>query len=750
MQKKTATVDGIGFTVDQGYKGSGNVIQMNSTKGSGILYNTTAISGLKSITVNVSSGDKTYTITTGTSEKPTANSQTGTTTRTYNATSGDTYFQLKVSGASYFSSIVITYEDNTPSISADNVNLAYNATTGSIGYTINNSVAGGTLTATQPAWFTSISVGESSITFNCTENENRMERTANVTLTYNYTSGSVTKVISITQAGNPNASGTINNPYTVAQAIDATPTDGTSDKVYIRGKVSAFYGENILDDYNSYRYYISDDGSTTNQLLVYKGKKSSSENFSDVDDLIIGDEVVIYGSLTTYNNDPQITNGNYIVSLTRAKHTANFYVNGVYSSSIEVDERAAITFPTAPTDINGKTFVGWTTAELTTEQDEAPTMVTETTMGTSNISFYAVFVTKEGETGSYTLDYGQENNLSSSTSWGRQYGIPYTYTAIDGSQWVIKAYKSNGMQINTGKNCSIKIPNCPLPISTIDITGSTTKAVGFSSSDYTGSGTIAYLAEGTDASSQTLTLSGQNVSSGYIVPKSGSISITKIVVNYGSCTYSGYCTTIPGTASFTLSQNCYGDDNGTKYYGTYSNTSAFVVPSDLTVAEVSVTSGQLVVTPYDEGDIVPANTGVMVSSETYGLKTISLSSETATVDTEGNMLRPTGSGITAENMAQTGYKFYYLTMNGSQIGFYRRNDTGDAFDMPVANKAYLAVPEGQTGNVKGFSFNEVVDGIKAVEPTETKSNVIYNLSGQRVSKMQKGLYIVNGKKVLVK
>ncbi len=117
--KKTATVNGIGFTVDQGYKGSGNVIQMNSTKGSGILYNTTAIIGLKSITVNVASGNKTYTITTGTSEKPTTNNQTGTTTTTFDVSNNDTYFQLKVSGASYFSSIVITYDENivaTPAI----------------------------------------------------------------------------------------------------------------------------------------------------------------------------------------------------------------------------------------------------------------------------------------------------------------------------------------------------------------------------------------------------------------------------------------------------------------------------------------------------------------------------------------------------------------------------------------------------------------------------------------------------------
>lgn len=112
---KTATVGGYSFTVNQGYKGSGNVIQMNSSKGNGTLYNTTAIQGLKSITVNVYSGNKTYTITTGTSQNPTANSQTGSATGTYNALSGDTFFQLKVSGASYFSSIVITYDPDSGS-----------------------------------------------------------------------------------------------------------------------------------------------------------------------------------------------------------------------------------------------------------------------------------------------------------------------------------------------------------------------------------------------------------------------------------------------------------------------------------------------------------------------------------------------------------------------------------------------------------------------------------------------------------
>ncbi len=448
------------------------------------------------------------------------------------------------------------------------------------------------------------------------------------------------------------------------------------------------------------------------------------------------------------------------ITVLAPQHTAKFFVNGaeLTSAEVQVREDEAITFPTAPDVIGDKHFMGWTIAEIEGEQSTAPaTLVNAAIMGTADVNYYAVYATLEsGIIGAYTLDYGAETALSSSTRWG-SYGTSYTYTASDGGTWVIKAYKNQGMQINTGKSCSIKVPECPDKITTIEITGSTPKAVGFSVNDYSGSGTITYLTSGKDNSNQTLTLTSNNVTTGYIVPKSGSISITKIVVNYGSNTYSAYCTTIPNTASFTLSQNCYDVvNNANIYYGTYSNTSAFVVPSDLTVAEVSVTSGQLAVTPYDTGAIVPANTGVMVSSETYGLKTIVLSSETGSAKTNSNMLRPTGSGIDNENTVMSGpdanttYKFYYLTMNGDQIGFYRRNETGAAFAMNVPNKAYLAVPENQTGNVKGFSFNEVVDGIQAVETEKAKNDVIYNLAGQRVSKMQKGLYIVNGKKVLVK
>lgn len=112
---KTATVDKIGFTIDKGLKGNAvdgiNPIQMNTGKGgNGILYNTTAISGLDSITLNVASGTNVTTIYQGTAQQPSTNEagKTGT-TATISFAKDMTYFCLKVSAATYFSSIVINY-----------------------------------------------------------------------------------------------------------------------------------------------------------------------------------------------------------------------------------------------------------------------------------------------------------------------------------------------------------------------------------------------------------------------------------------------------------------------------------------------------------------------------------------------------------------------------------------------------------------------------------------------------------------
>ena len=206
---------------------------------------------------------------------------------------------------------------------------------------------------------------------------------------------------------------------------------------------------------------------------------------------------------------------------------------------------ATISVPTTdpdPCDAAYPHFIGWTADPIVGSTTTQPELV-ENVKVTGDCDYYAVFAKgKAGENGSYTLDY-EEEGLKNSNKWG-SYGTAYEHTAKDGSTWVIKAYKNAGMQINKDKNASIKIPACPSPITSIEVTGTTSKAVGLSASDYTGSGTITYIASGTDATNQTLDLSEKSVTGGYIVAKSGNIPITKIIVNFGAQTeYTAFITT---------------------------------------------------------------------------------------------------------------------------------------------------------------------------------------------------------------
>ncbi len=194
--------------------------------------------------------------------------------------------------------------------------------------------------------------------------------------------------------------------------------------------------------------------------------------------------------------------------------------------------------PTSICQSFGWEFAGWSDSKT-----DFSNLKTSPYVPTQETTLYAVYI-NGSESNLYTLDYSVETDLSSSTSWG-SYGTAYSYTATDGSEWVVKAYKSSGMQINTGKNSSIKIPDCPANITSIEISCTVAKAVGLSLSDYSGSGTITYEVYGTDATKQTLDFTGKSIIGGYIVSKSGSTSITKIVVNYGS-----------GSGEYSLNPTC--------------------------------------------------------------------------------------------------------------------------------------------------------------------------------------------------
>ena len=128
-----------------------------------------------------------------------------------------------------------------------------------------------------------------------------------------YASGSKTFTLNVIAV-----KGSAENPYTVAEAIAATPASGTSDDVYIKGFVSSFYSTNTNVRSDSYkRYYISDDGTTSGQLLVFNGKGYNNVAFTESNDLEIGDAITIVGGLTTYSSTKEIAANNYITSFFR-------------------------------------------------------------------------------------------------------------------------------------------------------------------------------------------------------------------------------------------------------------------------------------------------------------------------------------------------------------------------------------------------------------------------------------------------
>lgn len=203
-------------------------------------------------------------------------------------------------------------------------------------------------------------------------------------------------------------------------------------------------------------------------------------------------------------------------------------------------------------------------------------------------------------------------------------------------------------------------------------------------------------------------------------------------------------------------------------YATFSSDKNVVFTDDVVVSGVSITNGKLNVTDFTSGNYdvtdaekgnvkgyyVPANTGVLVNciaeTATYYFPN---TTTTQTVTLPANQLKPAPVGG-VEFTAETGYKYYKLAYDNytaqTGLGFYWGAKNGGAFKVK-AGTAYLAVPASEANNAKGFAFDGETTGIENVNMAANQSKTIYNLNGQRVSNMsQAGLYIVNGKKVVIR
>ena len=598
-----------------------------------------------------------------------------------NITSGDIVVTMtgsSTSKAMYLSNISVTYDDvsTDPAINASsNVNVACDATSGEIPYTISNP-DGSTLSVTKISgdWISNVvlDTDNSKVTFDAEENEGA-ERTGTIRFTY----GSVTKDVTITQAV-----GVVKHVVTIN-----TPENGTL--VVKRGETAIASGDRIPEG-------------TVLNIVTTPADGYRLKNWQAVD----GSTHTYTATFTYTINTSDVTiKANFELI---PEHTATFYINGTKDSEAVVKEGSAIAFPSI--SIAGQKFLGWTTAAIDGTQTTKPAvLVTEATMSTADINYYAVFgvainayfdasdITATPKDGSSLKWTHTATGIYISLTAGSHYtnGTPNTFTVTNGT--------SNYLQVTAPNNCILeKI--------IVTLSGSNYKI----NSVQTG----ASLA--TDGTTQTVTFTADKSSIRCYATNSYQIRATTIAVKA-----LGYCTTIPTTT--TPAVTSFG-------WATYiaENDMQFAEGDAYIVTDADFTDGLTIA----EATSVSKGTPLLLKGE--GAKTATLLATTPDA-LVANLLSVCNGTIADGKYA------YVLAKNGANACFKQWTGTAATLN----GRVVLLLD--QAAAARGiFELDDDATGIKQVETSKQNAEGFYNLAGQRIAQPTKGLYIVNGKKVIIK
>lgn len=601
----------------------------------------------------------------------------------------------------------------------------------------------------------------------------------NTSVTITYGEQTTTQTISVEAFSIANTQETA---YTVAEAIALIDADkGLSTPVYVKGTVSKVV--TAFDaSYGNISVNISADGETTgSQFQLFRNFKGAEKEkwTSATEAPEVGDQVVAYGTLTKYNTTYEMAEGNYVVSIVKKNPIVKYNItiaenieNGSVTASAEnAAEGDVITLTATPAD--GYVFGEWSVKGA----DNSTISVTDNkfTMPAADVTVSATFkavtggepqpddeayiltdlhdikagdvviITMTNSTGTYAIS--NANGTSSAPTavlvtvsdskitvdnseilWNIDYnnGSFVAYVNGNNSKWLYCTNANNGVRVGTG---DAKIFSINKGYMYEDGTSEARYIGVYNNADFR-----CYTSNGNNIANQTLA---------FYVKKSDT----------------------PASAEHTLTlvaQASNGD-----YYATFSaDKDVIFLASQLAEVQTVFTDGDelLLETLSDEswamvdgvaatesnGYYVPAGTGVLICSSEATMKYYDVTSyeyNQNTSDFSDNML-------VAASVAMTGaYSFYKLAYDNydakTGLGFYWGAENGAAFTCK-AGTAYLAVPTDIASNLRGFSFEGegCITGIKAIATDKTNTTSIYNLQGQRVSRLQQGVNIVNGKKVI--
>ena len=325
----------------------------------------------------------------------------------------------------------------------------------------------------------------------------------------------------------PAGTGTAADPFNVAGVVKYIDDGGSAEtEVYVKGKVVSVEQGSWNANYGSLKYYISEDGTPTNQFYVFNGYAGPNRTkFSGEDALKQGDEVVICGKVDVYNGTKEFLVNNYIVSL-----------NGVGGT------------PDTPTTGKGSESNPYTVAEaIAAIKAGAPTNEVYLTGIISEVQFYnekykslSYYISDDGKSKDMQVYSGKGLNGADFTSKGDlKVGQKVTIKGI------IKSFTDkNGTEIMEVDKSSTIIK--------IEGEGTGGEVTPKPDTPDTGNGKITFAAD-----HKTLTLENSNATAGE------SVSFDFTAQNYENQTD---MTTIKLSDGTTITFDANGEKNGSKYY----------------------------------------------------------------------------------------------------------------------------------------------------------------------------------------
>lgn len=226
------------------------------------------------------------------------------------------------------------------------------------------------------------------------------------------------------------------------------------------------------------------------------------------------------------------------------------------------------------------------------------------------------------------------------------------------------------------------------------------------------------------------------------VANAGALSNTQNVIVNNTCANLVLVDNHPfkAPANFTATSASYTTTiNATAQAGTLCLPFAATLPEGVTAYALTYISGDEATATPVNGSIT-ANTPVLINGS--GEVTFTRSATASALNVQNDMTGVFEATAVPENS--------YVLQNGdSGVGFYRVSSSDPITIKPF--RAYLTAKGSNAGAALRIVYPGDATGIEAVEKAaDSKDDAYYTLSGVRVSHPVKGLYIKNGKKVMVK